>query len=276
MGDAATPPTENLLEIGRKQGYLRVGFNENPPLSYIDPTNGKLTGAGPVLLGAMLKSLGIPTIYPTICDFDAIIPGLLDGRWDISGLAFDIIPTRCSQVAFTNPVNAYPEGALVQSGNPYKIHSYTDIANNPKLLVAIQEGDAEIQYAEACGIKKSQIVLFTAEALAETALKEGRVQVYLNGTFSLESDLKTYGSRGIELAVPFTGPVIDGKVVVSYAGWALRYSDISAVKSLNAEIAKYRASGELLKLERPFGFTADTIPAANITARLLCPASPLP
>jgi polar amino acid transport system substrate-binding protein len=263
----------DALSRAKRQGYIMVGFNNNKPLSYIDPQTGKFVGSGPAILGPALKNLGIPNIRHTVVDFAGIIPGLLDKRWDLSGLAFFITPQRCAQVAFTNPVGRYTEGALVKKGNPLGIHSYADLAKNPKLRVAIQEGDAEVDWAKQAGAKN--IVLFPQEPLAVEALKEGRVDVYLNATFSLRQDIKNYGGAGLlEVAAPFTGPIVNGKEVIAYGGFALRHTDVSLLNALNEQIAAMHKSGQLLALQAPYSFTADDIPSGAITAKDLCPSAP--
>jgi polar amino acid transport system substrate-binding protein len=263
----------DALSRARRQGYIMVGFNNNKPLAYIDPQTGEFVGSGPAILRPALKNLGIPTIRRTVVDFAGIIPGLLDKRWDLSGIAFFITPPRCAQVAFTNPVARYTEGALVKKGNPLGIHSYADLAKNASLRVAIQEGDAEVDWAKQAGAKN--IVLFPQEPLAVEALKEGRVDVYLNATFSLRQDIKNYGGEGLlDVASPFTGPIINGKEVIAYGGFAVRHEDVPLLNALNEQIASMHKSGELLRVQAPYGFTANDMPSGSITAKDLCPSAP--
>lgn len=272
-GPQAANQPEDTLSRGRRQGYLKIGANQNKPLIYTDPATGKLTGSGPAVLGQALKNIGIPSFQYTQVDFSGIIPGLLDKRWDISGLAPYITTQRCGQVAFTNPVNMYNEGALVRAGNPHNIHSYDDMAKT-HVKVAIQEGDAEVPWAQQYGI--TNLVLFPQEPLAVQALKQGQVDVYLNSEFALSQDIKNYGGQGIELAQPFTGPVINGQPVTAYAGFCLRYADVSLLNALDEQIAKMNTSGQLAALQEPFGFTSDMTPPASMTAKDVCPDAPWP
>lgn len=272
-GNAGT--AENALTRGRKTGYLNLAFiNQPPPDSYIDPKTGLLTGADPVILGAILKKIGIPHSTDILTDFNSVIPGLLDGRWDISAFNFYITPPRCQQVAFTNPLVQYKEGAAVRAGNPLKIHSYADIAALPNVKVGIVAGAAELGYAQSAGIKNPQ--LFPDTPTVWQALKTGRIDVYLDATHALLGAQKAYGSTGIELATPFTGPVVDGKVQVSYSGWALRYSDVALLNAINETQAQMIESGEIQQLDKPYGILEEGLPPGNITAKTLCPAAPWP
>ncbi|MHB8490531.1 MAG: transporter substrate-binding domain-containing protein [Candidatus Dormibacteria bacterium] len=273
-GSSSTPAggPEDTLSRARRQGYITVGFNDNKPLSYIDPATGKPAGSGLAVLGVALKNLGIPTVHPTVVDFAGIIPGLLDKRWDLSGLAFFLTPARCSQVAFTNPVNQYVEGALVKSGNPFNLHTYADLGKNAQLRVAVQEGDAEVDYAKQAGVKSP--VLFAQESLAVQALQEGRVDVYLNSTFALRADITNFGGQGIELAEPFTGPLVNGQPIVDFAGFALRHEDVTLLNALNGQIEQMNKSGQLLTLQQPYGFTAETNPPLSVNGKTVCPDAP--
>ena len=274
-GSTSTSTPENALTRGRKTGNLNLAFiNQPPPDSYIDPTTGLLTGADPVILTAILKKIGIPHTTDILTDFDSVIPGLLDGRWDISAFNFYITPPRCQQVAFTNPLVQYKEGAAVRAGNPLGIHSYADIAALPHVNVGIVAGAAEIGYAQTAGIKTPQ--LFPDTPTVWQALKTGRIDVYLDAEHALLGAQKSYGSTGIELATPFTGPIVDGKPLVSYSGWALRYSDVALLNAINTTQADMIESGEIQQLDKPYDILEEGLPPGNITAKTLCPAAPWP
>jgi polar amino acid transport system substrate-binding protein len=274
-GSTSSTSTEDALARGKRTGFLNLGFiNQPPPDSYIDPKTGLLTGADPVILSAILNKIGIPHTTDILTDFNSVIPGLLDGRWDISAFNFYITPPRCQQVAFTNPLVQYKEGAAVRAGNPLAIHSYSDIAALPHVNVGLVAGAAEIGYAQNAGIKNPQ--LFPDTPTVWQALKTGRIDVYLDAAHALFGAQKSYGSTGIELATPFTGPVVNGKELVSYSGWAIRYSDVALLNAINQTQASMIASGEIQQLDKPYGILEEGLPPGNITAKTLCPAAPWP
>jgi polar amino acid transport system substrate-binding protein len=273
--DSTTGSTEDALKRGRKKGTLNLGFiNQPPPDSYIDPKTGQLTGANPVILRAILEKIGIPHTIDILTTFDGVIPGLKAGRWDISAFNFYVTPDRCEQVAFTNPLVQYKEGAAVREGNPLGIDSYANLAAMSDVKVAIVSGAAEVGYAESAGIKNPQ--LFPDTPTVWQALKTGRVDVYLDAFHALSGAQKSYDSDGIELVTPFTGPVIDGKEAVSYSGWALRHSDVDLLNEINKTQAEMIDSGEIEVLDKPYGILEEGIPPGDITAKTLCPDAPWP
>ncbi len=210
------------------------------------------------------------TIFVT---FDVIIPGLQTHRWDMSGFHFFITPERCQQVAFTNPLARYTQGALVAEGNPKNIHSYEDIANDASIRIAAQAGAAEIEWAKQSGVDESRIQSFPEERLAIEAVRQGRADVYLQATFSLNQVKENYDVTGVEVAQPFTGPIINGKEEIAYSGYALRKEDTDFRDALNGEIAKMLDSGDLLSVQAPYGYTQDLMPEPDVTADSLCSSS---
>jgi polar amino acid transport system substrate-binding protein len=258
-----------------KSQTLRVAFIDDVPLSYINTKTGKLTGSGPAVLRAIAPKLGITSIHPILTSFGAVIPGLLAQRWDMSAFPFYITPVRCTQVAFTNPTAQYLEGAIVKKGNPKKIHSYKDF-KRPGITVALESGSAEGQWAEQNGLPAGSLQQYPTEELAIIAVREGRADVYLNGLFGLQQSLTSYGGGDLELAKPFTGPIIGGKPVISYGGWALRANDTALRIAFDEQLKLLNESGELLKLQAPYGYSKALIPPPNLTATSpgLCPAAP--
>ena len=72
---------EDLLALGKKQGYLRVGIANEPPYTSVT-ADGKVTGCEPDVFRAVCKRLGIADIQGIITPYDAMIPGLKANRWD--------------------------------------------------------------------------------------------------------------------------------------------------------------------------------------------------
>lgn len=269
-GTAPADDDASSLERMQETGVIRAAFITAPPLTYINDETGELDGSGPAVLREIMSRLGVDTVEPVLADFDGIIPGLTADRWDISAWPFYVTPQRCENTAFTNPVAQYLEGAMVQSGNPLGIASYEDLAR-PEVRIAIGVGNAEIEWAKGAGATDAQISLFTDEALALEALRNGQVDVYLNSHFGMIQALRNYDPTGLEIAEPFTGPIIDGEEVVAYGAWAVRIDDDELREAFNAELAKLIENGELLGLLEPYGYDEQIIPDPSVTSASLCP-----
>ena len=73
-------------------------------------------------------------------------------------------------------------------------------------------------------------------------------------------------------APPFAvGVIVLGLNASAYGAWAVRIDDTELREAFNAELKKLNESGELLKLQEPFGYDADSIPDPSVTSASLCP-----
>ena len=114
----------------KQQGFVRLGYIEAAPYSYVDPKTGKLTGLDVEITRAIFKTMGLPDFDPVLTVMTAYIPGLLANRWDFTGNSIYLRPERCAQVPFTNPLHVSIETALVPKGNPKKISSWKGIVDD--------------------------------------------------------------------------------------------------------------------------------------------------
>ena len=79
------------------------------------------------------------------------------------------------------------------------------------------------------------------------------------------------GDDSLELADPFTDPIIDGKTVANFGATAFRFEDEDFRQAFNQELQALKDSGQLLNLISQFeGFDEGTLPG-DIHAEDLCP-----
>src|SRR5258708_36530200 len=70
--------------------------------------------------------LKIPKTRVAPAEFSSLIPGLLDGRFDIVGDSIHWTLARSKVVDFCFPTYYYSEWLAVKKGNPLKIHNFAD------------------------------------------------------------------------------------------------------------------------------------------------------
>ena len=254
-----------------KKNGINLVYITFPPYSYADPTTGKVTGAGPDIITKILNNLGITKLNFTNVDFAGEIPAITSGRADLSGNNFNENPERCKQIGFSNPVAIYQEGALVAKGNPKNIHSYPDIVSNSSIKIAATRGDAEVSWLQTLGVPDSRISQFATVAEAVTAVNQGRADVNLNAVISLVSELKRPEGSNLELATPFTQPVINGTAEISSASYAIPYKSVALLNAVNQQIAALIKSGEMAAILTKYGYPDGSIPPATVTAKTICP-----
>lgn len=156
------------LQFSTSQGY--------PPMELFASDGSTIIGVDPSIGWAIARVLGLK-ITVNDADFNAQIPGVLTGRYDIVMSSMSDTKERQKKVAFVDYVQA---GAAMQvrKGNPDHLTGPKDLCGRTASVVdngsslAVAEG-----YNKDCikqGRKKVKILRFTGDQDALLALKSGR------------------------------------------------------------------------------------------------------
>lgn len=258
-----------LLEKGRESG-LTAGIANEQPYGYIG-TDGQVTGANVEILKAILAPLGISKIDTPITDFGSLVPGLVAKRFDLIGAGLFITSQRCKVIGYSNPVTRSGGAFIVKAGNPLNLHSLKDVAHNDKARLATQPGSNQVQEAKDSGIANANVVLFDKDTEALAALEAGRVDVVYFPDAEIISLLKKASSPSVERVLPFEQiPDAQGKPTWNYHAYGLPKNDPEFIQAFNEQLAKLRASGELLKILQKYGYTENELPPTDVTANQRC------
>lgn len=267
---ATEAPKETTLERAKREGVIRLGFANEVPFGYADPS-GKLAGESPDVAKAVFSKMGIASVEGVLTEFGGLIPGLQAGRYDAITAGMYVKPKRCEEVLFSNPDYCIGQALAVKAGNPLNLHSYEDIAANPDAKVGVMAGAFEEDYLLKVGVPKERIVIFPDGPSGISGLQADRVDAFTLTSLSVQSLLQNANDPGLERATPFADPVIDGAVMRGCGAVAFRKEDAALRDAFNAELAKMIASGELLTILAPYGFTEAELPG-DMTAEKLCSA----
>ncbi|WP_213879292.1 ectoine/hydroxyectoine ABC transporter substrate-binding protein EhuB [Pseudomonas sp. dw_358] len=266
---SASAMAAGLLEKGRSSG-LTAGIANEQPYAYIG-TDGKITGANYEVLLAILKPLGITQVDTPISDFGSLVPGLAAKRFDLIGAGLFITPPRCKVIAYSNPVTRSGGAFIVKAGNPLNLHSLKDVAANGKARLATQPGSNQVQEAKSAGISEANVSLFDKDNEALAALQANRVDVVYFPDAEIIGLLQKANDPSVERALPFEQiPDASGNPTWNYHAYGLPKNDPAFAQAFNEQLAKLRASGELLKILQKYGYTENELPATDITAEQRC------
>ncbi|TCL02879.1 ectoine/hydroxyectoine ABC transporter substrate-binding protein EhuB [Sodalis ligni] len=261
---------QSLLDKAKSQEPLVAGIANEQPYGYIGP-DGKATGANIEVLRAVLKPLGITKIDTPIVDFGALVPGLAAKRFDVIGAGLFINHSRCQVIGFSNPVTRSGGAFIVKKGNPLNLHSLKDVASNKRARLGTQNGTNQIQEAKDSGINAGSVVLFDKDTEALAALKANRIDAVYFPDAEIISLLKKEPDPSVERALPFQQiPDAQGKPSYNYHAFGLPRNDPEFISAFNVQLAKLRASGDLLKILQKYGYTANELPPENIQASQIC------
>lgn len=261
---------QGLLDKANSQQSLIAGIANEQPYGYIG-SDGKATGANIEVLRAVLKPLGITKVDTPIVDFGALVPGLAARRFDVIGAGLFINRARCQVIGFSNPVTRSGGAFIVKKGNPLNLHSLKDVATNKQARLGTQNGTNQIQEAKDSGIAADRVVLFDKDIEALAALKANRIDAVYFPDAEIISLLKKDGDPSVERALPFQQiPDANGNPTYNYHAFGLPRNDKAFIKAFNEQLAKLRASGELLNILQKYGYTANELPPADVQASQIC------
>src|SRR5690349_7484270 len=177
LGGGQAVSAETALERVQRTGVVRLGYAPEPPFSFRLP-DGRLTGAGPEVARRVFGAMGIPEIQGVESEFGALIRDLKAGRFDVIANGMSVLPTRCRDVAFSEPFFKAGAGFAVRPGNPADLHGFDDVAASPAVRLGVVAGAVELNYARASGVDERQLVLFPDAAAAASGVKAGRVDAF--------------------------------------------------------------------------------------------------
>lgn len=262
---AGAASAQTTLEEARAAGYIRVGFANEAPFGYAT-TAGELTGEAPEVARHILSKLGIPEVDGVLTEFGSLIPGLQAGRFDIIAAGMFINPTRCEQIAFSEPSYGIGQALLVPTGNPLGLMTYDDIAKNPEIRLGVMAGAVEKGYAESSGVAADQISAFPDGPSGVAAVRTDRIDAFALTSLSIANLATTAGpDAGVESAPPFD--TVAGESVKGHGAFGFRREDTDLLEAFNKELVAFLGTPEHLALVTPFGFGKDYLPVKT-TAEL--------
>jgi len=202
--DPDAPLHSMLPEDLQGKDSITIASNvEYPPFEFYDTDNKTVLGIDRELADGIEKQLGIDIEFQNIA-FDAIIPGLESGRYEMAMSAMTDNLERQQQVDF---VDYFAAGAGVMShtSDGDKYQSLEDVCGS---TAGIVKGTTEVPQAaeqsdkcEAAGQPGIESVIFPGQNQAILALQNGRVDVVL-----MDSAPGAYAAsqtEGLQMSPPY-------------------------------------------------------------------------
>jgi polar amino acid transport system substrate-binding protein len=236
----------------RERGYIRIAIANEVPYGYVD-SSGSARGVGPDVAVAVLDALGVRDIQWIVTNFKRLIPGLKADRFDIVAAEMAILPGRCRQVLYSEPNSSYGEGLLLPATNPLDLHSFEVFARRPDLKIAIMAGADHYEILTSLGVPEERMVILNNNVDAIAAVAGGRADAY--AATSLTASNLAARSDLVEVAARFRDPVIDGRPVRSWGGFAFGPEDHALRDAFNVALLKFKQTDEWRSILARHGFT---------------------
>ncbi|MDG3578989.1 ectoine/hydroxyectoine ABC transporter substrate-binding protein EhuB [Rhizobium sp. YJ-22] len=266
MAVFAGPPAfaaDGKLEQLKTQGFARVAIANEPPFTAV-AADGKVSGAAPDVAREIFKRLGVADIVASISEYGAMIPGLQAGRHDVITAGLFMKPERCAAVAYSQPILCDAEAFALKKGNPLKLQSYKDIADNPDAKIGAPGGGTEEKLALEAGVPRDRVIVVPDGQSGLKMLQDGRIDAYSLPVLSINDLVSKAKDPEIEVVAPVQG------APVYCDGAAFKKGDEALRDAFDVELAKLKESGDFAKIIEPYGFSAKA--AMSTTREKLCAA----
>ncbi|WP_413776007.1 ectoine/hydroxyectoine ABC transporter substrate-binding protein EhuB [Salinicoccus halitifaciens] len=270
-GETGGDEGEGRVAELQEAGTVNVGFANEPPYAFQNSESGELEGASIEIAKAVFQEMGIEEVNGHLTDWGELIPGVQAGQYDVITAGMAILPDRCENALFSEPEMQYGEGLVVAAGNPYDIHSYADIADNPDVTLALMEGTTQFDFVAQEGVSDDQIMSVSDIPGQLSAVQSGNADVAAATEATLRAAYESLGSDDVELVEDFEQPDIDG--VPSYGAAAFNMEDEELRDAYNEALETLKEDGTIdgiLDDAEGFEAEANRVEVGEMTAEELC------
>ena len=241
MGLSSAAMAADLPDLGGR-AVVVVTENAYPPLQFVDPASGKAIGWEYDAMAEIAKRLNITVSYENT-SWDAMIPAVSEGQYDMGMTGITIREDRAQVVDFSDPYMR-SEMVMLVRGDEERFTDAASFAENPDLLMAAQPGTTPFYvgvYEVLDGNEANpRIKLFETFGAGVQALKTGDVYLVL-----------TDGTAGNGYVAASDGglKIVGDKLGTEDFGFIFpKGSDL--VEPMNAAIAAMKADGTLDALNK--------------------------
>lgn len=255
----------------QEAGTVDVGFANEPPYAFENSETGELEGANIEIATAVFEEMGVEEVNGHLTDWGELIPGVQAGQYDVITAGMAILPDRCENALFSEPEMQYGEGLVVAAGNPEGITSYSDIADNPDVTLALMEGTTQFDFVEQEGVADDQIMSVADIPGQLSAVQSGNADVAAATEATIRTAYESLDSDDVELVENFEQPDVDG--IPSYGAAAFNMEDEELRSAYNEALETLKEDGTIDEiLDNADGFTADSnrVEVGAVTTEELC------
>lgn len=227
---------------------MKFAYLIEPPFNYVDDIFG-VTGCDVEVARYVLAELGVPDITLVETEFADLLPGLADGRWDMTTGLFGTDERRQSAL-FSRPIWGLPDGLLVAKGNPLGLSGYRSVAERQGVRLAVIRDQFQHRSAVAFGVEAHQIAIFHTYPEAATAVQSGEVDAYASVGMAHAGFIGQNEGLPLDLVlVPST------EKPPAFGSFAFGLDNSALAAKVDAVLADYLGSEAHRKMVATFGFS---------------------
>lgn len=244
---SATPLLADMPDLEGREVTV-VTENAYPPLQFVDPDSGDAIGWEYDAMAEIAKRINITVIYENT-SWDAMIPAVSEGQYDLGMTGITIREDRAEKVDFSDPY-LRSEMMMIVAGDEDRFSDHAEFAANEDLLIGAQPGTTPFYvgiYDVLDGNEQNpRMKLFETFGAAIQALRVGDIDLALSDSTAAqgyvtasEGKLKIIGEplgtedfgfifpKGSDLVAPMNAAIEamreDGTLDALNTKWFLEY-----------------------------------------------------
>lgn len=261
---------DDSLTSLRQAGVMRIGYAVEAPYAYIG-ADGRVTGESPEVARAIIAALGIPRTEWVQTDFDLLIPGLLDRRYDVIAAGMFITPERAELVRFSNPTFHVQPGLLVRVGNPLRLQAYQNVIDDEGARIAVLSGSVEECVMREMGVVEPRLLVVPDALTGQTAVTSGMADALALSSVTVRRMVAADATGMTEAAVLSTTSDMACFDHWGYGGFVFRPDAARLADAWNEAQQEFVGSPVHVQLFAQFGFTPAELPGESTAAEILQP-----
>ena len=238
---------DSLLKMQAK-GELVVGTSDDWPYSFYPPNSQEWSGLDADIIKYVAKMLKIPKVTVQTAKFSGLIPGLLDGRFDLVGDSIHWTVARSKIVEFCFPTYYYSEWLAVKKGNPLKINGFADMKGKK---IATLNGTNYAEWLRAVEGIDLLVVENWQDVIQDLVI--GRVDGIIYDQPVLAASFKDHPEWPVELASGYEPRTF--KNPVGYSRYAFRQSDVQFTNAFSNALEWMQDQLEMSKILTKWNLT---------------------
>ena len=244
----AGPAAADTLSKVKDSKYILLGFYNEPPHNWVEPTGGGFHGIDYEIAEAILKKIGVETINQIPVDWPGLIPGLQAGRWDMLAVGMSITPERAKQVLFTKPIYQYGSALIVAAGNPKGLKGLAQFSGH-RIGAILGSTDADLIRS----VSGAEFVAYKTHPDMLSDIRAGRIDGALADETTAGYANVVHPDAAVEILHDWQGKA------ARPTGFSFRLEDQAMDDVFNTELAAMKKDGTIAKILEKYGLTAGNI-----------------
>lgn len=226
---------------------MKFAYLIEPPFNHRE-VDGSVSGCDVELARVVFARLGVADIELVETEFAELLPGVADGRWQMTTGLF-ATEERRKHASFSRPIWALPDGLLVRKGNRRLLAGYASLAADNGSRLAVIRDQLQHRSAVEAGVPADRIMIFATYAEAAAAVQGGAADAYASVARAHAGFVARNPQLDVELVtVPAT------EKAPAFGSFAFARSDAQLKAAVDAILDAYVGSREHRAMMARFGF----------------------